>query len=123
MLFESLSVSHLLIVDLSACANGVLFRKSFPVPTSSSLFPTFSSIRSRVSGLMLMSLKQLDWNFVQAARDTDLFLFFYRQLSRFNYLFSRFNSLFACLFVCFILLIFETGFLCVALEPLLELTL
>jgi hypothetical protein len=32
--------SHLLIVDLSVCANSVLLRKSFPVLMSSRLCPT-----------------------------------------------------------------------------------
>ena len=34
--------SHLLIVSLSVCAAGVLFRKWFPVPMRSSVLPTFS---------------------------------------------------------------------------------
>ena len=36
--------THLLIVDLSACAIGVLFRKCFPNLTSSKVFPTFSGL-------------------------------------------------------------------------------
>ena len=37
--------SHLLIVSLSVCAAGVIFRKWFPVPMHSSVLLTFSSIR------------------------------------------------------------------------------
>lgn len=47
--------SYLLIVDLSAYAIGVLFSKSFPVPTTSKLFPTFFSIKFSMSGFMLDS--------------------------------------------------------------------
>lgn len=35
--------SHLLILGLNACASRVLFRKSYPLPVSSRIFPTFSS--------------------------------------------------------------------------------
>lgn len=55
--------SHLLVVDLGACANRVLFRKSFPVVMSSKLFPTFSSIRSSASGFM--TYVHLEVSFVQ----------------------------------------------------------
>jgi hypothetical protein len=50
--------SHSLVVVLSACAIDVPFRKSSSVPMSSSLFPTFSLISFRVSGLTLRSLIQ-----------------------------------------------------------------
>lgn len=46
--------SHLLIVHFSAYAISVLFKKSFPVSMTSSLFSSFSFIRFRISGLMLM---------------------------------------------------------------------
>jgi hypothetical protein len=84
-LFSSMR-SHLLIVDLSAYANGVLFRKSFPVPMSSRLFLIFSSIRfffsflSDISGFMLRSLVHLELSFVQVI-SMDLFAFFYMQTS------------------------------------------
>jgi hypothetical protein len=48
--------SHLLILDLMAQAIDVLFRSFFPVPISSRLFPTFSSISFSVSGFMWSSL-------------------------------------------------------------------
>ena len=43
---------HLLIVDLSACAD-VLLRKAFPVPVSSRLFPTLFSNRLCISGFYI----------------------------------------------------------------------
>lgn len=55
MLF-SIIRSHLLIVHLNA---SVLFKKSFPVPMSTSLFSTFLSIRFRVSSLIFMSFIHL----------------------------------------------------------------
>ena len=55
--------SHLLIVDLSACAISVLFGKSFPVPVSSRLFLTFSSdsghrFHDDIFGLLELSFGQ-----------------------------------------------------------------
>ena len=61
----SIMESHLLIVDVSVCAIGVLSRKLSLVSMRSSLFPTFSSIRFSVSGFMLISLIHLDLSFVQ----------------------------------------------------------
>ena len=62
--------SHLLIVDLSACATGigVLFRKLFPVQMCPRLFPTFSSVRFSVSGFMLRSLIQLNLSYEHSDR-------------------------------------------------------
>jgi len=60
----SFKTSHVLIVVLSAHANGILFKKSFPVPMSSRLFPTLSSITVTVSGLVLKSLMHLELTFV-----------------------------------------------------------
>ena len=56
----SLRRSYLLIVDLSAYATGVLFRKWSPVPIPSSIPPTFFSKRFSVAGFMLRSLIHLD---------------------------------------------------------------
>ena len=54
------------IVDLSANSSSVfLFRKSFPVLMHSRLLPTFSSVRSSVSGFMFKYLVHLDLSFVQ----------------------------------------------------------
>lgn len=47
--------SHLLMVDHSAWAMDVPFRKSFSEPMILRLFPTFSSVRFSVYVLMLMS--------------------------------------------------------------------
>lgn len=57
--------SHLLIVDLSACAVGVLFRNLPPVPISSKQFPTLSSLRFILFDFKLTSLIHLDLSFVQ----------------------------------------------------------
>jgi hypothetical protein len=57
--------SHLSILDLTAQASAVLFRKISPVPISLRLFPTFSSINFSVSGFMCRSLIHLDFTFVQ----------------------------------------------------------
>ena len=47
-----LSQHHLLILYLTAQAIAVLFRNFSPVPISSRLFPTFSSINFNVSGFI-----------------------------------------------------------------------
>ncbi|MBV2150903.1 DUF3704 domain-containing protein [Sphingobium sp. AS12] len=60
--------SHLLIVDLSVCATGVMFRKQSPVPINSRVFPTLSSNRFSVAGFMLRSLIHLDLSFVHGDR-------------------------------------------------------
>ena len=61
--------SHLLIVSLSVCATGVLFRKWSPVPMHSSVFSTFSSMMFSVVGFMLRSLSHLDLSFVHGDRN------------------------------------------------------
>ena len=53
-----------MIVNLSVCTAGVIFRKWSPVPMCSKLFPTFSSIRFSVTGFMLRSFLYLDLSFV-----------------------------------------------------------
>ncbi|CAO2640937.1 hypothetical protein LEMLEM_LOCUS25557, partial [Lemmus lemmus] len=67
--------SHLLIVSLSVCAAGVLFRKWFPVPMCSSVPPTFSSTRFSVAGFLLRSLIHLDLSFVHGDRHGSIFIF------------------------------------------------
>jgi hypothetical protein len=58
--------SHLSTLYLTEQSNGVLFRNFFPpVPISSRLFPTFSSISFSVSGFMWSSLIHLDLSSVQ----------------------------------------------------------
>ena len=44
------------------------FSKSFPVALSSSVFPTFSSIRVTVSYLLLRTIFLLECSFVQSER-------------------------------------------------------
>jgi hypothetical protein len=66
--------SHLLIVNLSACTNSVLFRNT-SVPMSSKLFLTFFSIRFSVSGFMLTSLIHLELSFVQGDKYVSFFFF------------------------------------------------
>jgi hypothetical protein len=56
----------------------VLFRKLTPVPVSSRLFPTFSSIRFSVSGFMLRSLIHLDLSFVQGDKYGSIFILLHR---------------------------------------------
>jgi hypothetical protein len=61
--------SHLSILDVTAQAIAVLFRKFCPVPISSRLFPTFSSINFSVSGFMWSSLIHLDLSFVEGDKN------------------------------------------------------
>ena len=56
---------HLSTLDLTAQAIAVLFRNFPPVPISSRLFPTFSSISFSVSGFMWSSLIHLLLTLVQ----------------------------------------------------------
>jgi hypothetical protein len=57
----------MLILDLPAQAIAVLLRIFSPVPISSRLFPTFSSVS--VSGFMWRSLIHLDLSFVQGHKN------------------------------------------------------
>jgi hypothetical protein len=61
--------SHLSILDLTAQAIALLFRNLSPVPISSRLFPTFSSISFTASGFMWSSLIHLDLSFVQGTEN------------------------------------------------------
>ena len=61
--------SHLSILDLIMQAIAVLFRNFSPVPISSRLFPTFSSISFSVSGFMWNSLTHLDLTLMQGDRN------------------------------------------------------
>ena len=61
--------SHLLIVSLSVCADGVIFRKWFSVPMGSSALPTFSSISFSLAGFMLREVfEPFDLSFVHGDR-------------------------------------------------------
>jgi hypothetical protein len=59
---------HLLILDPSTQAIGVLFSKLSPVPMSSRLFLTLCPIRFSHSSFMLRSLIHLDLSFEQGDR-------------------------------------------------------
>ena len=61
--------SHLSILDLTAQAIAVLFRNFPPVPISSRLSPTFSSISFSVSGFMWNFLILLELSFVQGDKN------------------------------------------------------
>jgi exonuclease III len=68
--FFNFMKSHLSILDLTAQAIAVLFRNFFsPVPISSKVFPTFSSISFSVSGLLWSSLIQLYLSFLQGDKN------------------------------------------------------
>ena len=66
--------SHLVTVALIVYATGILPRKWSPVPMCCRLLPTFSSIRFKVVGLMLMSLIHLDLSFVHGDRYGSIFI-------------------------------------------------
>jgi hypothetical protein len=60
--------SHLLIVDFSSCAIGVLFRKLSPVPMNTRSFPTLSSIWFSDFDFTVRPLIYLDFSSVQGDR-------------------------------------------------------
>ena len=64
--------SHLSILDLTAQAVGILFKKFSPMPMCSRLFPTFSSVSFSVSGLMWRSLIHLDLSFVRGDKNESI---------------------------------------------------
>jgi hypothetical protein len=66
--------SHLSILYLTAQAISVLLRNFFPMPITSRLFPTFSSISFRVSGFMWSSLIHLDLSFVQVDKNGSIYI-------------------------------------------------
>jgi hypothetical protein len=67
--------SYLSILNLTAQTIAVVFRTFSPVPISSRLFPTFSSISFSVSVFMWRPLVHLESIFVQG--DKNQFTFFY----------------------------------------------
>ena len=67
--------SHLLVVSLSVCAAGVVFRKWSPVIMTSSMLPTFYSISFTVAGFMLRFLINLDLSFVHGDRYQSILIF------------------------------------------------
>ena len=104
MLF-SFRRSHLLIVSLTVCAAGVLFRKWFPVPMRSSVLLTFSSIRFSVVDFMLRSLIHLDLSFVHGDRYGSIFILLHVEIQLCqHHLLNMLSSIqfhwSSCLFLC-----------------------
>lgn len=89
--------SHLLIVDLSAWATGVLFRKSSPLPVSSRLFPSFSSIRFSVSDFKLRFLVHLDLSFVHGYKYGSICILLYTDIQLDQCHLLKMRSLFHCM--------------------------
>jgi hypothetical protein len=67
--------SHLFIFSLSCWAARVLFKKSLPIPISSSVFPPSSCSNFRVSGLIFRSLIHFELILVQCDRHGSSFSF------------------------------------------------
>ena len=65
---------HLLIVVLSVCATGIIFRKWSSVTMYSRLLPTSSSIKFSVTEFMLMSLIHLNLSFVHSYRYGSIYI-------------------------------------------------
>jgi hypothetical protein len=78
---------------------GVLFRKFHPVPMSSRLFHTFSSIRFSVSGFRLRTLSHLHLSFVQGDKYGSIFIFLYTYSLIDQLHFLKICSLFHCIFL------------------------
>jgi hypothetical protein len=69
--------SYLLFLDLTAQAIAVLFRNISPVPITSTLFPTFSTINFSDSGFMWRYLIHLDFSFVQEDKNGSIYILLY----------------------------------------------
>jgi hypothetical protein len=67
--------SHLSILSLSCWADGVILRKSFPIPISSRVFPAPSCTKFRILGLILRSLIHFELILVQGDRHGSSFSF------------------------------------------------
>jgi hypothetical protein len=72
--------SHLSILDLTEQAIAVLFRNFSPLPISSRLSPTFSSINFSVSGFMWRSLIHLDLSFAQGDKNGSILILLHDNL-------------------------------------------
>ena len=81
-----------LIVDLSACTIGVLFKKLSPVLVPARLFLTFSSIRFSASGFMLRPLIYLYLDFVQVPLGVWIYVWDFDSISLFNLVFFYANT-------------------------------
>ena len=99
--------SHLLIVSLSVCVTGVIFREWSHVPMHSSVLFTFCSMRFSVVGFILRSLIHSDLSFVHGS----IFILLHvdiqlcqhhllNMLSFFHFIFFASLSKIRCLEVC-----------------------
>lgn len=111
-------MSHLPTVGLNVWITEVLFRKSFPVPTSWRVSPTFSCIKFKALGLTWLSFFQFKLNFVQHEREVYIdyiyFLFTFTLspliLMEMLWGFTQLNMVFAVglLYIAFIILKYGT---------------
>ena len=91
--------SHLLIVALSVCSTGIIFKKQSPVPMHSWIFPTFSSMSFNVAGFRLRSLIYLYMSFVCGDRYEFIWILLHSDIELYQhqfkscFLFFHFRSL------------------------------
>lgn len=67
--------SNLLIIDLNNCVYGILFRKTFPFPVCTTLYPTFIE-----SGFKLRSLTKFDLKFLQCDKYDCICILLYKDI-------------------------------------------
>ena len=89
--------SHLLIVSLSVCATGVIFRKWSPVSAHSNVLPTFFAMRLSVVGFMLRSLIHLDLSFVHGDRYGFIFILLHVAIQLCQHHLLKMLSFFHCI--------------------------
>ena len=99
--FCSLMKYYLLVVNLSACVIGLLFRKLSPVAMHSGLFLIFPFLSFTVSGFTLRSLTHLDLSFMQGNRSIYILLHTYIQLDKHHLL--KILSFFHCIILASLL--------------------
>jgi hypothetical protein len=87
---------HLLILSLNSWAICILFRKSLPMPISSSVFPTLSCTTFEVSGLILRSLIHFELVLVRDERYRSSFSYLHADI-HFQHLLKRLSFL-SCVF-------------------------
>jgi hypothetical protein len=80
--------SHLSLLSFSCWAIWIQFRKSFPMPINSNVFPTLSCTSFKVTGLLLRCLIHFELIFVQCEkhRSSVSFLHSYIQFSQKHFL-------------------------------------
>lgn len=67
--------SNLLIINLNNCVYGILFRKTFPFPVCTTLYPTFIE-----SGFKLRSLTKFDLKFLQCDKYDCICILLYKDI-------------------------------------------